>query len=133
VREWLPFLAELLGARKPLRVPRFVGRLLAGEAVVVMMTEIRGASNAATKRELGWQPRWARGASASPRVSAGERAPHAHTWLFLPNDVHEALVAACAHRSAIRDGRPREPSGTPSTADDVAVALGQRGTIERTD
>ena len=59
VREWLPFLAEQLGARKPMRVPRFVGRLLAGEAVVVMMTEIRGGSNAKAKSEFAWQPRWA--------------------------------------------------------------------------
>ena len=46
-----------------MRVPRFVGRLFAGEAGVVMMTEIRGASNAKAKRELGWQPRtsWRRG------------------------------------------------------------------------
>jgi nucleoside-diphosphate-sugar epimerase len=58
VREWLPFLAEQLGARKPMRVPRVVGRLLAGDAVVVMMTEIRGGSNAKAKSELGWQPRW---------------------------------------------------------------------------
>jgi 2-alkyl-3-oxoalkanoate reductase len=58
VREWLPFLADQLGARKPMRVPRFVGRLLAGEAPVVQMTEVRGASNAKAKRELGWQPRW---------------------------------------------------------------------------
>jgi nucleoside-diphosphate-sugar epimerase len=59
VREWLPFLAEQLGAKKPMRVPRFVGRLLAGEALVVMMIEIRGGSNAKAKSELGWQPRWA--------------------------------------------------------------------------
>jgi nucleoside-diphosphate-sugar epimerase len=58
VREWLPFLAEQMGAKKPMRVPRFVVRLLAGEAPVLMMTEIRGASNAKAKRELGWQPRW---------------------------------------------------------------------------
>ena len=58
VREWLPFLAEQLGAKKPRRAPRFVVRLLAGEAVVLMMTEIRGASNAKAKRVLGWQPRW---------------------------------------------------------------------------
>jgi nucleoside-diphosphate-sugar epimerase len=58
VREWLPFLAEQVGAKRPLRVPRLVGRLLAGEAAVMMMTEIRGASNAKAKRELGWQPRW---------------------------------------------------------------------------
>jgi nucleoside-diphosphate-sugar epimerase len=54
--EWLPALAEELGARKPLRVPRFLGRLLAGETGVMMMTEQRGASNAKAKRELGWRP-----------------------------------------------------------------------------
>ena len=58
VREWLPFLAEQLGARKPMRVPRFLVRLLAGEAAVMQMTEVRGGSNAKAKRVLGWQPRW---------------------------------------------------------------------------
>ncbi|MDB5580091.1 MAG: NAD-dependent epimerase/dehydratase [Bradyrhizobium sp.] len=56
VAEWLPLAARLLGAMKPWRVPRFVGRLFAGEAGVVMMTEIRGASNAKAKGELGWRP-----------------------------------------------------------------------------
>ena len=56
VAEWLPALAQELGAKKPMRVPRFVGRLFAGEAGVVMMTEIRGASNAKAKRELAWRP-----------------------------------------------------------------------------
>jgi nucleoside-diphosphate-sugar epimerase len=56
VAKWLPALARELGARKPMRVPRFVGRLFAGEAGVVMMTELRGASNAKAKRELGWRP-----------------------------------------------------------------------------
>ncbi len=56
VGEWLPVLARELGAKQPLRVPRFVGRLFAGEAGVVMMTELRGASNAKAKRELGWRP-----------------------------------------------------------------------------
>jgi nucleoside-diphosphate-sugar epimerase len=58
VREWLLFLAEQLGVKKPRRVPRLVVRLLAGEAPVLMMTEVGGASNAKAKRELGWQPRW---------------------------------------------------------------------------
>jgi nucleoside-diphosphate-sugar epimerase len=58
VREWLPFLAEQMGARKPMRVPRVVARLLAGEAPVLQMTEVRGGSNAKAKRELGWHPRW---------------------------------------------------------------------------
>jgi nucleoside-diphosphate-sugar epimerase len=54
--EWLPALAATLGAKKPMRVPRFIGRLFAGEAGVMMMTEVGGASNAKSKRELGWQP-----------------------------------------------------------------------------
>ena len=56
VAEWLPALAQELGAKKPMRVPRFIGRLFAGEAGVVMMTDIRGASNAKAKRELAWRP-----------------------------------------------------------------------------
>ena len=56
VAEWLPALAEELGAKKPVRVPRFVGRLFTGEAGVEMMTELRGASNAKAKQELGWFP-----------------------------------------------------------------------------
>ena len=56
VAQWLPALADAIGAPKPLRVPRLVGRLVAGEAATMMMTEIRGASNAKAKRVLGWQP-----------------------------------------------------------------------------
>jgi nucleoside-diphosphate-sugar epimerase len=56
VAEWLPALAQKLGSKKPMRVPRFVGRLFAGEMGVVQMTAVRGASNAKAKRELGWQP-----------------------------------------------------------------------------
>lgn len=56
VAEWLPALAEELGAKQPRRVPRFVGRLFSGKAGVVMMTELRGASNAKAKRELTWRP-----------------------------------------------------------------------------
>ncbi len=56
VAAWLPALAKELGAKKPMRVPRFIGRLFAGEAAVVAMTEQRGASNAKAKRELGWRP-----------------------------------------------------------------------------
>jgi nucleoside-diphosphate-sugar epimerase len=56
VAAWLPALARELGAKKPMRVPRFIGRLFAGEVGVVMMTELRGASNAKAKRELGWCP-----------------------------------------------------------------------------
>jgi len=68
VAEWLPALAQTLGAKKPVRVPRFVGRLFAGEAGAVMMTELRGASNAKAKRELGWRPAhpsWRQGFAAA--------------------------------------------------------------------
>jgi nucleoside-diphosphate-sugar epimerase len=58
VSEWLPGAAEAVGARKPMRLPRWLGRIAAGETAVVMMNEVRGASNAKAKRELGWQPRY---------------------------------------------------------------------------
>jgi nucleoside-diphosphate-sugar epimerase len=57
-REFIPAIAEALGARPPLRIPAWLGRLLAGEVAVTMMTQGRGASNAKAKRELGWRPIW---------------------------------------------------------------------------
>jgi 2-alkyl-3-oxoalkanoate reductase len=56
VSAWLPVLAAAAGARPPRRVPAWVARLLAGEHAVVLMTEVRGASNAKARRELGWRP-----------------------------------------------------------------------------
>jgi nucleoside-diphosphate-sugar epimerase len=64
VREWLPVLASALDAKPPRRVPRWLGRLLAGETATAMMTEARGASNEKAKRDLGWQlryPSWRQG------------------------------------------------------------------------
>ena len=58
VREWLPVLAQALGAKPPRRFPTWLARLVAGEAAVVMGTDARGASNAKAKRELGWTPRY---------------------------------------------------------------------------
>jgi 2-alkyl-3-oxoalkanoate reductase len=57
MREWLPAYAEAIGARKPLRVPAWVARLVAGR-MAVMISVQPGASNAKAKRELGWEPRW---------------------------------------------------------------------------
>jgi 2-alkyl-3-oxoalkanoate reductase len=57
--EWLPRYAEALGAKPPRRVPRWLARLLAGKMVAEMSTELRGASNAKARRELGWWPVWA--------------------------------------------------------------------------
>lgn len=62
--EVLPVLAEALGAKPPRHLPRWLGRLAAGEAAVVMMEELRGASNAKATREFGWRlryPSWRRG------------------------------------------------------------------------
>jgi len=56
--EWLPYLAEVAGAKPPRHVPVWLARLLAGEVVVAMMTEGRGFDNAKAKRELGWEPRY---------------------------------------------------------------------------
>ncbi|MGH3013101.1 MAG: NAD-dependent epimerase/dehydratase family protein, partial [Gaiellaceae bacterium] len=64
LREWLPVLAQALGAKPPRRVPRWLARLVAGEAAVMIGTEARGASNAKAKRELGWTlryPSWRQG------------------------------------------------------------------------
>jgi nucleoside-diphosphate-sugar epimerase len=77
VRDWLPVLADALGARPPRRIPRWLARLFAGDVAVVMGTESRGASNAKAKRELGWKPRypsWREGfAAVYASASQGER------------------------------------------------------------
>jgi nucleoside-diphosphate-sugar epimerase len=58
VSEWLPYLAEVIGAKPPRRLPLWLVRLVGGEVTVRLLTEIRGSSNAKAKAELGWQPRW---------------------------------------------------------------------------
>ena len=64
VSEWVPELATAVGAKRPFRVPRWVGRLAAGEWATVAMTELRGAANDRAKAELGWHlryPSWRQG------------------------------------------------------------------------
>jgi 2-alkyl-3-oxoalkanoate reductase len=64
VRDWLPVLADVLGANPPRHMPVWLARLIAGEGTVMMATEARGASNAKAKRELGWTlryPSWRQG------------------------------------------------------------------------
>jgi nucleoside-diphosphate-sugar epimerase len=64
VRDWLPTLASALDAKPPRRIPRWLGRLVAGEMATIMMTDVHGASNAKAKRELGWglrYPSWRQG------------------------------------------------------------------------
>jgi nucleoside-diphosphate-sugar epimerase len=84
VRDWLPVLAEALGAKPPRRFPVWLARLFAGDAGVMLGTEARGASNAKAKRELGWTPRypsWRQGFAevyAAPAASTAEpRSPPA--------------------------------------------------------
>jgi nucleoside-diphosphate-sugar epimerase len=77
VRAWLPVLAQALGAKPPRHLPTWLARLLAGEAVTVMSTEARGASNAKAKRELGWTlrfPSWRTGFTAAySAIAEGEQ------------------------------------------------------------
>ncbi|MGH3741468.1 MAG: NAD-dependent epimerase/dehydratase family protein [Micromonosporaceae bacterium] len=58
VWEWLPYLAKIVGAKPPLRLPAWLGRLLAGEFVVSQMTSWRGSSNEKARKELDWEPRY---------------------------------------------------------------------------
>ena len=76
-REWLPYLAEVAGAKPPRRVPPWLARRFVGEHGVAMMTRARGASNAKAKRELGWRPQypsWRDGFRAVLEQEAGARA-----------------------------------------------------------
>jgi nucleoside-diphosphate-sugar epimerase len=58
VAEWLPYLAQVAGAKPPLHMPAWLGRLLAGEFVVAQMTTSRGSSNEKARKDLGWEPRY---------------------------------------------------------------------------
>ena len=74
MREWLPVLATMLGAKPPRHVPRWLARLVGGEDMV-LLAEARGASNAKAKRELGWTlryPSWRQGFVAAYTQWAGQ-------------------------------------------------------------
>ena len=58
VAEWLPYLAQVAGAKPPLRLPGWLGRLLGGEFVAAQMTTSRGSSNEKARKQLGWEPRY---------------------------------------------------------------------------
>jgi nucleoside-diphosphate-sugar epimerase len=81
VREWLPALAAATGAKPPRHVPAWLARLIAGDHLVSLMTEVRAGSNAKARRELEWQPvhfSWREGfaATLAASESQGQR-PHA--------------------------------------------------------
>ncbi len=74
VAQWLPFLAQCLGVKPPMRAPAWLGKLLAGDLVVVLMTQARGSSNAKAKQELGWAPRYASWRDGFPDWTKAARA-----------------------------------------------------------
>jgi hypothetical protein len=114
VREWLPVLANVLGAKPPRHVPRWLARLIAGEAQVMIATESRGASNAKAKSELGWTlryPSWRQGFVARLRVN------HPDGWTQISSGrLNESLddlrvqVRLFLLRSPGRYGRRKRPT-----------------------
>jgi nucleoside-diphosphate-sugar epimerase len=81
-REWIPALAETLGAEPPRRVPVSLARLVAGAPAVMMGTTSRGASNAKARRELGWTPRYPSWRTGFAAAYAGAPAPGlSHAYL----------------------------------------------------
>ncbi len=74
VAQWLPFLAQCLGVKPPMRAPAWLGKLLGGDLVVVLMTQARGSSNAKAKQELGWAPRYASWRDGFPDWTKAARA-----------------------------------------------------------
>jgi 2-alkyl-3-oxoalkanoate reductase len=93
VREWLPVLAQALGAKPPRHLPVWLARIVAGEADVQLGTEARGASNAKAKRELGWRlhhPSWRQGFfDAYARPSSARSDPRSAATIK-PKKVHHA-------------------------------------------
>src|SRR6266700_991966 len=76
VSEWLPALAEILGAKPPFHLPASIAPLAAGEQMVVMMTDVRAGSNVKARRELGWQPAhrsWRQGFAEAAEQSFGQK------------------------------------------------------------
>ncbi len=87
VSTWLPELARILGASRPYHLPAWIGRLIAGEAVVTMMTEMRGASNAKAKRLMNWRPAYTGWREGFRLVFQGPGAP------LLPSQAERAVEA----------------------------------------
>jgi len=88
VREWLPVLADALGAKSPRRVPTWLARLLAGEVVTMMSTQARGASNVKAKRVLGWTLRFPTWRTGFPAVYSALAAAERRTPKQAPQPSH---------------------------------------------
>ncbi|MFL5755310.1 MAG: NAD-dependent epimerase/dehydratase family protein [Chloroflexota bacterium] len=78
VAEWLPYLASVVGAPAPLRIPVWLGRVLAGDVAVQWMTEGRGSSNAKARTALGWRPAWSSWRDGFRELAAQPRPSHVH-------------------------------------------------------
>jgi len=76
--EWIPALAQVLGAKPPRHVPAWLARVIVGDGGVQVLTRCRGAANAKAKDELGWTlryPSWRQGfIAAFGRPDAGAAA-----------------------------------------------------------
>jgi 2-alkyl-3-oxoalkanoate reductase len=58
VADWLPYLAECVGAKPPSHVANWMAKMAIGEHAVALMNDIRGVSNAKAKAELQWTLKW---------------------------------------------------------------------------
>ena len=77
VRDWLPALSGILGAKPPFHVPAWLGRLLAGEHMVSMMTKVRAGSNAKARQELGWRPAYSSWREGFAEIASRAATQHA--------------------------------------------------------
>jgi len=76
VSEWLPALAQMSGAKPPFHLPAWIARLVAGEHMVSMMTQVRAGSNIKAKRDLDWEPlhpSWREGFAAITRQAPAHK------------------------------------------------------------
>ncbi len=109
VSSWLPFLAEVLGAKPPRHVPAWLARLLIGEGGVSMMTLSRGGSNAKARKATGLAARLRQLAS---RVRG-------RTWLTMDFDSETRLAvyrhfAETGNRPSVEDVAARVRADVPA-------------------
>jgi len=126
VREWLPVLASVLGAKPPRRFPRWLARLFAGAPAVMMSTEARGASNAKAKSELGWTlryPTWRKGFVAA---YAAMTATHREAELAAQGAGHEKANPARDHSEFSVERVVVTAVKTASVCDWLTVCAGRR-------
>ena len=119
ISEWLPFLAERLGAKPPRRIPAWLARPLAGEMAVGIMTEGRGFTNAKAKAELGWElryPSWRQGFRDEVGMNRSEEFEGLRSLLF--SIAYRILGSVAEAEDAVQEtwlryeGSPTQPTST---------------------